>query len=43
MAEALELPIPERFEVLDVLREEYRRSVAHLWPKIEQAALPRVN
>ncbi|PWC58210.1 beta-lactamase [Azospirillum sp. TSH7] len=43
MAEALELPIPERFEVLDVLREEYRRSVAHLWPKIEQAALPQVN
>ncbi|WP_434622202.1 quinoprotein relay system zinc metallohydrolase 1 [Azospirillum sp. B2RO_4] len=43
MAEALELPIPARFEVLDVLREEYRRSVAHLWPKIEQAALPRVN
>ncbi|GLR79918.1 quinoprotein relay system zinc metallohydrolase 1 (plasmid) [Azospirillum oryzae] len=43
MAEALELPIPERFEVLDVLREEYRRSVAHLWPKIEQAAMPRVN
>ncbi|WP_377810831.1 quinoprotein relay system zinc metallohydrolase 1 [Azospirillum sp. A29] len=43
MAEALELPIPERFQVLDVLREEYRRSVAHLWPKIEQASLPRVN
>lgn len=43
MAEALELPIPERFQVLDVLREEYRRSVAHLWPRIEQASLPRVN
>lgn len=43
MTEALELPIPERFASLSVLREEYRRSVAHLWPKIEQAALPRVN
>ncbi|PWC32950.1 quinoprotein relay system zinc metallohydrolase 1 [Azospirillum sp. TSO35-2] len=43
MADALELPIPERFAVLDVLREEYRRSVAHLWPKIEQDSLPRVN
>jgi len=43
MAEALELPIPERFAGLGVLREEYRRSVAHLWPKIEQAALPPVN
>lgn len=43
MAEALELPIPDRFAGLGVLREEFRRSVAHLWPKIEQAALPRVN
>ncbi len=43
MAEALELPIPERFAMLDVLREEYRRSVAHLWPKIEQESLPKVN
>lgn len=43
MTEALDLPIPERFNGMGVLREEYRRSVAHLWPKIEQAALPRVN
>ncbi|WP_449235591.1 quinoprotein relay system zinc metallohydrolase 1 [Azospirillum doebereinerae] len=43
MTEALDLPIPERFHHLAVLREEYRRSVAHLWPRIEQAALPRVN
>lgn len=43
MTEALELPIPERFAGMGVLRDEYRRSVAHLWPKIEQAALPRVN
>ncbi|MBP2299010.1 quinoprotein relay system zinc metallohydrolase 1 [Azospirillum picis] len=43
MAEALELPIPERFAGLDVLREEYRRSVAHLWPAIERELLPRVE
>lgn len=43
MTAALELPIPERFHGLDVLRAEYRRSVAHLWPKIERESLPRVN
>lgn len=43
MAEALALPIPERFNGLGVLREEYQRSVSHLWPRIEQATLPRVN
>ncbi|MBP2313282.1 quinoprotein relay system zinc metallohydrolase 1 [Azospirillum soli] len=43
MAEVLNLPIPERFDSLGVLREEYQRSVAHLWPAMEQAALPRVN
>ena len=43
MAELLDQPIPDRFNRLGVLREEYQRSVSHLWPKIEQAALPRVN
>lgn len=43
MTDALELPIPERFHRLDVLRAEYRRSVAHLWPRIERDSLPRVN
>lgn len=43
MADVLNLPIPDRFQSLGVLREEYQRSVAHLWPRIEQAALPRVN
>lgn len=43
MTEVLDQPIPERFATLGVLREEYRRSVAHLWPGIEQTALPRVN
>lgn len=39
MAEALELPIPARFQGLAVLRPEYRRSVSHLYPALEQAAL----
>ncbi len=43
MADVLNLLIPDRFNGLGVLHEEYQRSVAHLWPRIEQAALPRVN
>lgn len=43
MAELLDAPIPERFAGMGVLREEYRRSVSHLWPRIETAVLPRVN
>ncbi len=39
MAEALEAPIPERFADFALLREEYRRSVAHLFPGYERAAL----
>ncbi len=43
MTDALDLPIPERFQGLNVLRAEYRRSVAHLWPRIERESLPRVH
>lgn len=43
MAEMLDRPLPERFATLAVLDEEYRRSVAHLWPRLELAALPRAN
>lgn len=43
MAELLDAPIPERFAGMGVLREEYRRSVSHLWPRVEKAVLPRVN
>ena len=39
MAEALSLPIPTRFESLAVLRDEYPRSVSHLYPTLEQRAL----
>lgn len=41
MAEMLEAPIPDRFASLSMLRPEYQRSVAHLWPAIEQETLPR--
>ncbi|EWY36355.1 beta-lactamase [Skermanella stibiiresistens SB22] len=43
MNEVMAIEIPERFSVLSVLREEFTRSVAHLYPKIEQSVLPRVN
>ncbi|MCW2248806.1 quinoprotein relay system zinc metallohydrolase 1 [Azospirillum fermentarium] len=43
MAEMLDAPIPERFSVLNVLRPEYQRSVAHLWPAAELETLPRVT
>jgi len=43
MAEMLDAPIPERFSSMNVLRPEYQRSVAHLWPAIEQATLPRAG
>lgn len=43
MAEMLDAPIPERFAPLSMLRPEYQRSVAHLWPAIEQETLPRVS
>lgn len=39
MAELLDAPLPERFADLALLRAEYRRSVSHLYPRIERAAL----
>lgn len=42
MAELLDRPIPERFHRMSVLRAEYQRSVAHLWPAIERDSLPPV-
>lgn len=43
MAELLQGPLPERFAGMAVLREEYRRSVSHLFPGIETESLPRVS
>lgn len=39
MAEMLERPLPPRFRRLAEGRSEYRRSVVHLYPRAEQAAL----
>lgn len=39
--EVLYRPIPERFHGLAVLAAEYQRSVTHLYPRFEAAALPR--
>jgi quinoprotein relay system zinc metallohydrolase 1 len=43
MTEVMALDIPAKFSVLNVLREEFTRSVAHLFPETEQSVLPRVN
>jgi uncharacterized sulfatase len=38
-AELLDLDVPERFQHFAVLRQELRRSVTHLYPAMEKAAL----
>lgn len=43
MAEVLHAPIPDRFAGLAVGRAEYLRSVAHLWPNIENRVLKPRN
>ena len=43
MTEVMALEIPARFSALAVLREEFTRSVAHLYPKTEQSVLPKIN
>lgn len=43
MNEAMELPLPARFAALGVAHDEYRRSVVHLYQKIEDALLPDVD
>lgn len=40
MPEVLQLPIPERFRTLAVADPEFQRTVAHLYPAVEQASLP---
>lgn len=41
MVEVMNQPLPERFQRLAVIDEEYRRSVSHLYPAIELTTLPR--
>lgn len=40
MPEVMATPIPERFRGMGVVEEEFVRSVAHLYPEMELAALP---
>jgi len=39
MNEAMALPIPQRFQGLNVVKEEYDRSVVHLYPALENTLL----
>ncbi|MCH8506122.1 MAG: quinoprotein relay system zinc metallohydrolase 1 [Ectothiorhodospiraceae bacterium] len=39
IVELMNQPLPDRFAALAVAREEYKRSVAHLYPPLEQARL----
>lgn len=41
MNEVMALPLPERFRDIALADTEYRRSVTHLYPALEQAALGR--
>lgn len=41
--EAMALPIPDRFRSIALTREELRRSVAHLYRRYEEAALPSLT
>ena len=42
MPEVLQLPVPERFQQLAVLKTEYERSVTHLYPAYELDTLPTI-
>ena len=43
MIEAAQIPIPEKFQSIAVLQDEIERSVAHLYPELEQKLLPFVG
>ena len=43
MNEAMLLPIPPRLEALGVARTEFERSVVHLYPRLEDELMPRVE
>ena len=43
MFEAANLPIPEEFQSIKVIKGEIERSIAHLYPKLEEKHLPLVG
>lgn len=43
MNEAMQLPIPRRLAALGVVRAEFRRSVVHLYPRLQTALFEEVD
>lgn len=43
MNEAMQLPIPNSFVALSVVREEFERSVVHLYPTLEDQLMPLIE
>lgn len=43
MVELMESPLPQEFATMGAQPDEFHRSVVHLFPDIERAALPRAN
>ena len=43
MIEASQMPIPQEFKSIDVIKDEIERSVAHLYPGLEEKLLPFVG
>jgi uncharacterized sulfatase len=43
MTEVMSVPIPERFQSVALAREELERSVAHLYPGLEDRLLPYIG
>lgn len=43
MTEVMQLPIPAEFAALSLARDEFQRSVVHLYPRIESGQLPQVR
>lgn len=43
MNEAMQLPIPDGFSSLGVVREEFERSVVHLYPALEDQLMPLID
>lgn len=43
MLDAANMEIPEKFQTIDVIKEEIERSIAHLYPTLEETYLPFVG
>jgi hypothetical protein len=43
MTEVMSIQIPERFQSVALAREELERSVAHLYPGLEDRLLPYIG